>query len=79
MLAAGLGSTALLAGIVQTPGVSQLFGCRPLGPVGWAIGVSAAAGATAGAVVAPRVVELAARALHERFGIDVPELLLPAR
>jgi len=37
VLIAGLGSAAVLAGIIQTPGVSQFFGCRPLGPVAWGI------------------------------------------
>lgn len=41
----GFGSAALLAAIIQTPGVSHFFGCRPIGPLGWAtvIGASAAA------------------------------------
>jgi cation-transporting ATPase I len=46
VVAASLGSAAALAGVIQTPGISQFFGCRPLGPVGWAIGLSAAAGAS---------------------------------
>jgi cation-transporting ATPase I len=54
---AGIGSTAVLVGIVQTPGLSQLFGCTPIGPVGWTIGLSAAAGATLGSVLVPRVLE----------------------
>jgi cation-transporting ATPase I len=33
--------------VVQTPGLSQFFGCRPLGPLGWATGLGAAALATA--------------------------------
>lgn len=42
---AAVGTWAVLAAIVQTPGISKLFGCRPLGPLGWtqaitAIGVS---------------------------------------
>jgi cation-transporting ATPase I len=41
-VASGLG----LAAVVQTPGVSQFFGCRPLGPVGWGIGGVAAAGSS---------------------------------
>jgi H+-transporting ATPase len=45
-----------MAAIVQTPGVSQLMGCRPLGPIGWGIGLSAAASATAASVVLPRVI-----------------------
>ncbi len=38
---ATLGSAALLAAIVQTPGISQFFGCTPLGPTGWATALSA--------------------------------------
>jgi cation-transporting P-type ATPase I len=53
VLAAGLGSTAVLAAVVQTPGLSHLFGCRPLGPAGWAQALSAAGLATAGSVVLP--------------------------
>ncbi|MFD8997553.1 cation-translocating P-type ATPase [Streptomyces abikoensis] len=30
-----LGSAAALAVLIETPGVSRLFGCRPLGPVAW--------------------------------------------
>jgi cation-transporting ATPase I len=54
VLAAGLGSAALLAAIVQTPGVSHAFGCRPLGPIGWAVSTTASAAATVGAAVLPR-------------------------
>jgi magnesium-transporting ATPase (P-type) len=42
-----VGSFAALALIVQTPGVSQLFGCTPLGPLGWTTGLFAAGMATA--------------------------------
>jgi cation-transporting ATPase I len=45
-----LGSAAALVALIQTPGLSQLFGCTPLGPVAWA-GV---AGALVLAVVAHR-------------------------
>jgi cation-transporting ATPase I len=34
-------SSAVLVGIIQTPGVSHFFGCRPLGPIGWATAVGA--------------------------------------
>ena len=47
------GSMTVLAGAVMTPGLSQLLGCTPLGPVGWAQALSAAALATAGAAVVP--------------------------
>ncbi|WP_235079284.1 cation-translocating P-type ATPase [Amycolatopsis orientalis] len=36
VLATSLGSAAVLFAVVQTPGVSQFFGCVPLGPVAWA-------------------------------------------
>ncbi|GAA3266097.1 cation-translocating P-type ATPase [Dactylosporangium vinaceum] len=50
VLAAAGASAAALVGVVQTPGLSQFFGCRPLGPVAWAIVLAAsAAGTTMGA------------------------------
>lgn len=51
--AAGLGSTVALGVVVQTPGLSHLFGCRPLGPVGWTQAITSAGLATAGSVVLP--------------------------
>ncbi|MET7402282.1 HAD-IC family P-type ATPase [Dactylosporangium sp. NPDC005572] len=44
--AAGV-STAALVGVVQTPGLSQFFGCRPLGPFAWSIVLTATAAGTA--------------------------------
>ncbi|WP_229818714.1 cation transporting ATPase C-terminal domain-containing protein, partial [Streptomyces lateritius] len=43
VLIAGLGSAAVLVAIIQTPGVSQFFGCTPLGPVAWGITLGAMA------------------------------------
>ncbi|MFJ8666413.1 HAD-IC family P-type ATPase [Streptomyces sp. NPDC093600] len=45
VLAAGIGSAAVLVAIIQTPGVSQFFGCTPLGPVAWGITLGAMAAA----------------------------------
>jgi hypothetical protein len=53
VLAAGLGSAAALAAMVQTPGVSRLVGCRPLGPLGWTQALTAAGLATTAAAVLP--------------------------
>ncbi|EEP72565.1 ATPase [Micromonospora sp. ATCC 39149] len=39
-------SVGVLVLVVQTPGVSQFFGCTPLGPVGWSIAAGSALGAT---------------------------------
>jgi cation-transporting ATPase I len=56
-LAASLGSAAALVLVVQTPGLSQLFGCRPLGPVGWATALGSSALATGASIVLPRMLE----------------------
>jgi cation-transporting ATPase I len=55
VLGAGLGSVATLMACVQTPGVSQFFGCTPLGPLGWLTATTAAATATGASVVVPRL------------------------
>jgi cation-transporting P-type ATPase I len=52
-----LGSTLLsagvLIGVVQTPGVSQFFGCTPLGPFGWGIATFATVAGTSASVLLP--------------------------
>ncbi|OQZ93401.1 HAD family hydrolase [Mycobacterium alsense] len=53
VIGTALGSAGVLVAIVQTPGVSQFFGCTPLGPVAWAGVVGSTAGATAVSVLAP--------------------------
>jgi len=54
-----LGATAVsvgaLAAAIQTPGISHFFGCRPIGPIGWSIAVSASLTATGASVVVPWV------------------------
>jgi magnesium-transporting ATPase (P-type) len=52
-----VGSAAVLAAIIQTPGLSQIFGCRPLGPIGWATALGASAAATGVSVVLPDLIE----------------------
>jgi cation-transporting ATPase I len=49
-------SMAALVLVVNTPGVSQFFGCTPLGPVAWAIVMASSAAGTAAAVIAPRAI-----------------------
>ncbi|SBT53366.1 HAD-IC family P-type ATPase [Micromonospora narathiwatensis] len=46
VLASTAASIGVLVGVVQTPGLSQFFGCTPLGPVGWTIAAGSALGAT---------------------------------
>jgi cation-transporting ATPase I len=48
-------SAAVLVGIVETPGISQFFGCTPLGPFAWGIVAASSALGTAAAAAAPRV------------------------
>ena len=46
VVVSSVGSGLGLAAIVQTPGVSQLFGCTPLDPLGWATALGSATAAT---------------------------------
>jgi cation-transporting ATPase I len=53
VLGAGVVSAGALGAVIQTPGLSHFFGCRPLGPIDWATVLTASAlGTTASAVVA---------------------------
>jgi cation-transporting ATPase I len=47
-----VGSAAALGVVVQTPGLSQFFGCTPLGPIAWT-GVAAGVGTAALASLLP--------------------------
>ncbi|MGW7404096.1 HAD-IC family P-type ATPase [Streptomyces sp. NPDC054833] len=53
---ASVGSLAALAAVVQTPVLSQFFGCTPLGPIAWSIALSAAAGATVSSLFLPPLI-----------------------
>lgn len=44
--ATGIGSAVVLAAIIQTPGLSHFFGCRPLGPLAWSTAFGASVFAT---------------------------------
>jgi cation-transporting P-type ATPase I len=56
VLTAG-GSLVTLGTLISIPGVSQLLGCTPLGPVGWAQALGSAGVATAAVAVATRVLD----------------------
>ena len=58
VVATAIGSLLVMAGAVSTPGVSQLLGSTPLGPVGWAQALGAALAATTAAAFAPRLLAL---------------------
>ncbi|WP_448608899.1 HAD-IC family P-type ATPase [Geodermatophilus sp. URMC 60] len=49
-------SLAVLAAVVQTPGLSRFFGCTPLDPLAWLVVLGCAAAGTAGAEVVPALV-----------------------
>lgn len=53
------GSFAMLGAVISTPGLSQLFGCTPVGPLGWSQALMATAVAGGVSVLGP---ELLARA-----------------
>jgi cation-transporting ATPase I len=66
VIGAGVISAGALVAVIQTPGVSQFFGCVPLGPIAWAQAAGSATVATAASVVGPGLVE--------RYGpVVVPE------
>lgn len=76
LLGTNLLSVATLAAIVQTPGLSGLFGCRPLGPMGWGIAfASSAVATTAGLFVPPLVEDWLLRSRREQGPLWVPEIL----
>ncbi|MGV9789126.1 HAD-IC family P-type ATPase [Streptomyces sp. NPDC003435] len=55
-----LGSAAALVAVIQTPGISRLVDCTPLGPMAWAGVALAIALALAGQRTLPRLEELVA-------------------
>ncbi|MGE5783565.1 MAG: HAD-IC family P-type ATPase [Myxococcales bacterium] len=78
-------SSALLAAIVQTPGVSQFFGCQPLSPIGWSMAFGSSVLATSLAVSFPQVTALVAQrlrpidtVLHEPPMKPIPTSVPPA-
>ncbi|POX46940.1 cation-transporting P-type ATPase [Streptomyces sp. Ru72] len=56
IVGSSLGSLAALAAVVQTPVLSQFFGCTPLGPFAWGIALSTAAAATVSSLFLPPLV-----------------------
>jgi P-type E1-E2 ATPase len=56
VVATAVGSLAAMATLISVPGVSQLLGCTPLGPVGWSQALGTATAATVAAALLPRLV-----------------------
>ncbi|MBN1652989.1 MAG: cation-translocating P-type ATPase [Deltaproteobacteria bacterium] len=77
VLLTSVGSTAALFSIIQTPGLSHLFGCRPLGPLAWTTAFGSSAAATAASVLVPNIAEWVALRIRE-LSVDLgvpPEVL----
>jgi cation-transporting ATPase I len=74
VMAAAIGSAAVLAAIVQTPGLSQFFGCTPLGPVGWTTAVGSAVAATVAAPLVPSLVERVSGLIEQQRPQELPTL-----
>ncbi|MCO5605580.1 hypothetical protein L7F22_059763 [Adiantum nelumboides] len=77
-----IGASAISAGalfaVVQTPGVSQFFGCTPLGPLAWGQATSSAVAATAASMVGPELVRRYGPVLAPE-GSSVAAMLRPGR
>ncbi|MDY6920866.1 MAG: cation-transporting P-type ATPase [Pseudomonadota bacterium] len=58
IVATSLGSVAVLVGVVQTPGLSHFFGCRPLGPIGLSQAALASVISALGSQVLPEVYQV---------------------
>ncbi len=80
VLSASAVSAAALTAIIQTPGVSHFFGCRPLGPLGWATVLTASAAGTGASVLASSALTAAARRRRRpaAAGAGLAELVHPA-
>ncbi|MEJ2871383.1 cation-translocating P-type ATPase [Actinomycetospora sp. OC33-EN08] len=56
VVGASVVSAGALFAVVQTPGVSQFFGCTPLGPIAWGQAAGSATAATIASMVGPGLV-----------------------
>jgi hypothetical protein len=75
VIVTGVASAAVLGAIVQTPFLSHAFGCRPLGPAGWAIAVGASAAATGAASLLPDLIERMRAAPVASTALDLRSLV----
>ena len=55
VVATAVGSLGVMGTLITIPGISQLLGCTPIGPLGWAQALGTATVATVGAAVVPRL------------------------
>ncbi len=62
-----VGSVAVLAVVVTTPGLSHVFGCTPVGPFAWGQGLLAAAAASSVSALAPDLMVRASETVQRRI------------
>ncbi len=62
-----VGSVGALMVVVSTPGLSQVFGCTPVGPLAWSQGLLAAAVASGVSVLAPELLYRASQNVQRHF------------
>ncbi|MGV0624781.1 cation-translocating P-type ATPase [Mycolicibacter minnesotensis] len=55
VLLTAAGSFVAFAGMISIPGISQLLGCTPVGPLGWSLALGAAGAAVLGIAAAPHL------------------------
>ncbi|MDY6997844.1 MAG: cation-translocating P-type ATPase [Actinomycetota bacterium] len=72
VIATNAGTLVVMAGIISTPGVSQLFGCTPVGPLGWGQAATAALVAGGVASLMPGVIDRVAGRLGSSV-VDVED------
>lgn len=65
-----VGSFCVLVGVVSTPGLSQVFGCTPIDPLAWGLGLLSATVASALPVVAPGLLRRASEIFGENSSVD---------
>ncbi|MHB8450278.1 MAG: HAD-IC family P-type ATPase [Mycobacteriales bacterium] len=76
VLATAVVSAGALVAVVQTPGLSQFFGCTPLDPLAWMVVLGAAGTATGSSVLLPRALPLLRRTLPGLYRREGPLPLL---
>ncbi|WP_231975400.1 cation-translocating P-type ATPase [Mycobacterium sp. E1715] len=62
-----VGSLGALVLVVSTPGLSQVFGCTPVGPLAWGQGLLAAVAASSLSAVAPDLLLRASQSVQRRM------------
>ena len=62
-----VGSLAMLAVVVTTPGLSHVFGCTPVGPLAWGQALLAAAAASSASALAPDLLARASENVRGRI------------